>query len=341
MLNANPRKYQIEAHWVINLLCNYTCEYCISGAPEDPPLVGKFSAERSLDLFRSTGRTWLFHLSGGEPFLFRGFTDLCVSLAREHFLSINSNLGTNRVLDFAERVDPTRVEYVHCGVHPEERDAHGGWSLLLANMDALVKAGFPVFASCVMTPESFASFGRAAALLNDVGVPLIPKVMRGGYRGRYFPEAYSNDERAEFIRLSNLAEESVAANPHRPMRNDPTVNPLMDRDFLTGTPDFTGVMCSAGREFLTIAPDGNIYACGQRGRIGNLLLGKLHLLESDLPCRSDWCRYVCVRYSAVDQAGARLLPSTPEDPPLGSKLAQLAYTIERGAVNSFVQLSLR
>ena len=341
MLNPRPREYQIEADWVLNLLCNYTCDYCISGAPEDPPLVGRFSVERSLDLFRSTGRTWLFHLTGGEPFLFRGFVDLCVSLEREHFLCINSNLGTNRVSDFAARVDPSRVEYVHCGVHPQERDARGGWPLLLANLDTLLQAGFPVFASCVMTPEAFASFERTAALLGDVGVPLIPKVLRGAWRGRFFPDAYTGAERAEFIRLSHLAEESVRANPHRPMRNDPTVNPLMDRDFLAGTPDFTGVMCSAGRAFLTIAPDGNIYACGHTRRIGNLLLGTLNLLDADMPCRSDWCHYVCVRYSAVDQAGARLLPAIPEDPPLRVRLAQIAYTIERGAVNGFVQLSRR
>jgi len=31
------RRYDIEAQWVINLICNYTCEYCFSSAPKTRP----------------------------------------------------------------------------------------------------------------------------------------------------------------------------------------------------------------------------------------------------------------------------------------------------------------
>jgi MoaA/NifB/PqqE/SkfB family radical SAM enzyme len=334
------RKYDIEAQWVINLICDYSCEYCISSAPKDPFLVGKLSPRAYADFFDSTGKTWLLHMSGGEPFAYRGFVQLCAALTQNHLLSINSNLTSRRVRAFAQAVDPQRVEYIHCGVHPEEREKRKGWGTLTPNLRTLVQAGFPVFASCVMTPAAFALFEGASERLDTVDVPLIPKVLRGLYRGRQYPLSYSDQEREQFLRFSELAERKIRGSRLSPLRNDPTVNPLIDRSFLHGTPDFTGVRCSAGRNIVTIAPDGNIYACGNTGRIGNIFLRRLKLYTSDQPCRSEWCHYVCVRYSAVDAAHVRSLPLIPAEMPLRAQVAGLIHIAQRGAVNTLVRLSL-
>lgn len=90
---------------MVNLICDYSCEYCFSSAPKDPSLVGKLSPRAYADFFDSTGKTWLLHLSGGEPFAYHGLVELCVALARNHRLSINSNLTSKRVRAFAQAVD--------------------------------------------------------------------------------------------------------------------------------------------------------------------------------------------------------------------------------------------
>ncbi len=148
--------FDIEADWKLNLLCNYDCEYCFSRASTEHRLVGRISPERYLDFFDSTERTWLLHLTGGEPFFHPDFVHLCRTLTSRHYISLTSNLTSHRVENFAADIDASRVQYVHCGVHAEERDRRKGWPQLLANVGFLLERGFPVFASLVMTPSAFA-----------------------------------------------------------------------------------------------------------------------------------------------------------------------------------------
>ncbi len=342
MSKSRDSRYDIEADWVLNLICNYRCGYCISSAPRDPPLVGKLSPSKVLDFFNSTGKTWMLHLSGGEPFMYPEFVALCSALCTSHYISINSNLTTRHVAEFSKTIPPDRVTYIHCGVHPEQRELRRAWKPLIRRLEMLVDAGFAVFASCVMTSESFDAFESASEMLAKVGVPLIPKAMRGSYQERNYPASYSDIERRRFIEFSEEAERRVRDNIHQPLRNDPTVNPLMDRYLLHGIPDFRGVLCSAGRDFVTIAPDGNIYVCGNTGRrIGNLFSGTLKLADVPQPCSSEWCHYTCVRFSEVDVAAAAGLPFVPLTKSLGERIAGLVEYAHHGIENRLIQLTLR
>ena len=243
--------------------------------------------------------------------------------------------------EFSEEIDPTRVEYVHCGVHPEERERRKGWASPLANLEILVGAGFPVFASCVMTPAAFGLFESTRELLRAIDVTLIPKILRGMDHGRRYPQSYTLEERDAFVRLSERADSDIEKNPQRPMRNRPTINPLLDRHFLDGVPDFTGVQCSAGRNWVIIDPDGNLYECGAHGWMGNIFHGRIRFLTSDHPCRSEWRHYACVRYSAIDETGVRYLPLAPAVPSMRMRAEDLVHKIEHGVVNRLIQLSLR
>jgi len=295
--------FDIEADWTLNLLCNYDCTYCISRAPKEHPLVGRLSPEQYLDFFDSTGKTWLLHLTGGEPFVHRDFVALCRALASHHYISLNSNLSSRRVRDFAEAVDPSRVQYIHCGVHVEERDRLKGWRHLLANAALLLERGFPLFASLVMTPDAFAEYSRVAEPFTSLGVPLIPKVLRGDFEGCWYPQAYTEAQRAQFRFLSEEAEAIAAASKWQPYRHAPTVNPFLDRDYLDGFPDFSGISCSAGRLSVSIGYDGRIFRCGSKTVLGNIFEKRLNLFAEDQPCDDEYCPYWCLRYSRfTDQA---------------------------------------
>ena len=170
--------FDIEASWLLNLLCNFECAYCSSRAPIEHPLVGRLTPEQYLDFFDSTGKTWMIHFTGGEPFFHPDFLRLCQTLTSRHYISINSNLSSPRVRDFAANVEASRVQLIHCAVHVEQRDRRKGWRNLQSNVTALLESGFPVFASLVMTPAAFAEFPRVADLFATLGVPLIPKAIR-------------------------------------------------------------------------------------------------------------------------------------------------------------------
>src|SRR5215471_4403287 len=72
--------FNIEADWTLNLLCNYDYTYCFSRASTEHRLIGRMSPEQYLDFFDSTGRVWLLHLTGGEPFFHPSFVHLCRTL---------------------------------------------------------------------------------------------------------------------------------------------------------------------------------------------------------------------------------------------------------------------
>ena len=332
--------YDVEANWILNLICNFSCSYCFSSAPRDPRLAGKLSPSAYLDFFESTGKRWLFHMTGGEPFFHRRFVELCSELSKNHYLSINSNLSSSRVAQFAREVKAERVAYIHCGIHPEERRDRKGWPALLSNLTVLIDAGYPVFASCVMTPAAFDLFEDARDRLGRLGVPLIPKLLEDRYQQRFYPQDYTDQEREKFIELSKVAGGAVDASPLKPFRHRPTINPLLDRHFLNGVPDYAGIMCSAGRSYVSIGPDGNIYACGNHHRIGNVFRREMRFLSEDQPCRSDTCRYYCFRHSVVDEVAAQRLPVRPIQTPLAMRVTEFMQKAERAIVNRLVQISL-
>jgi len=292
--------FDIEADWTLNLFCNYDCDYCFSRASTEHPLVGRLSPEQFLDFFDSTRKTWLLHLTGGEPFFHPNFVRLCRTLTSRHYISLNSNLSSRRVREFAADIEPSRVQYVHCGVHVEERDCRKGWPNLQANITSLLERGFPVFASLVMTPSAFADFPRVEHLFTALGVPLIPKAIRGSYEGRWYPQAYTEAERIQFRRFSEQAELIAGTSSWQPNRHGATVNPLLDRDYLDGVPDFTGIPCSAGRMSVSIGYDGRIFRCGQKTVLGNIFERRLDLLPQDRPCDDEYCPYWCMRYSSFE-----------------------------------------
>ena len=289
--------FDIEASWLLNLLCNFECAYCSSRAPIEHPLVGRLTPEQYLDFFDSTGKTWMIHFTGGEPFFHPDFLRLCQTLTTRHYISINSNLSSPRVRDFAANVEASRVQLIHCAVHVEQRDRRKGWRNLQSNVTALLASGFPLFASLVMTPAAFAEFPRVADLFATLGVPLIPKAIRGAFERRWYPQAYTESERAQFCRFSEKAALTVQTAAGQPFRHHPTINPLLDRDYIDGIPDFTGILCSAGRTFVSIGYDGNISRCGQKTLLGNIFERRLDLFAEDRPCDDEFCPYYCTRYS--------------------------------------------
>src|SRR5690349_16237030 len=115
--------WELEFDWHLTNRCNFFCEYCHPqirfvlnrkhlNEPE-PELVVRRSEE--------IGKTSLIHMSGGEPFMFPRFVDLCVGLTRSNYFSINSNLASEEVPEFADQVPAGRVAKIVAAIHMPER----------------------------------------------------------------------------------------------------------------------------------------------------------------------------------------------------------------------------
>ena len=111
-------KYDIFANWRINLLCNFRCEYCfysvfiVDRKKQTINTDDEYNIEKIVEGFNKTGLTWLVYISGGEPFLQPDFLELCRGLTEKHYISINTNLSTRNIYDFAKHINPEKVTFM-------------------------------------------------------------------------------------------------------------------------------------------------------------------------------------------------------------------------------------
>lgn len=136
------------------------------------------------------GKVCLVHMSGGEPFMFPGFVELCRGLAGNHFISINTNLASDDVAAFAERVPADRVAKIVAAIHQPERELRGlELDAYARNYRILRRAGSDVTALYVLYPPLLGRFAADLDRLRELGVDHVrAKVFKGVHVGVRYPE---------------------------------------------------------------------------------------------------------------------------------------------------------
>ena len=72
-----------EITWKINHICNFDCIYCYCSKSERlqiPKLLNSSYSERAVQFFNSFENPIKINLTGGEPFLFPNFVNLCKNI---------------------------------------------------------------------------------------------------------------------------------------------------------------------------------------------------------------------------------------------------------------------
>lgn len=249
------------------------------------------------DAFDTTRLTWLAHITGGEPSAYPDFVELCSALTAKHYISLNSNLTHRSLAMFAEVIDPARVSFINAGLHMEERQRRAGMDVFLRNADTLRAAGFRILISAVATPAVLERFEEAVSLLAPLQLFPIPKLMRGQVGGRSYPKAYTAEDKARFRKYSRLAREFYRDLPVMGAE-PPSLDMLHDDAYVDDLPDFTGQLCLAGRKFVQLNANGDVFRCGGKNSQGNLLHGTFARRRDAEPCSSTHCYYFCNKYSA-------------------------------------------
>lgn len=298
------RPYDIEGDWILFSTCNYRCTYCFW---DETALGAKIApiapVDQLADFFDRSELTWLLHLTGGEPFIYPDFVQLCRLLTRRHLISINTNADSPHISAFVDTVDPSRVDFVNCGVHERQRQERRGVDRFVRNVTRLRAAGFDTFASCVMYPDLMGEFPTLWQRYADAGVVVMPKAFRGRYRDRRYPAAYTDADRSLFREYTDRAAGFYADQfARRP--EPPTVNPFMDAHlFLDELPDYRGDLCGAGHSFARIVPDGEVRVCGPDQVIGHVVQGWFLRRPGPAPCTTLECPYFCEKYRVPPDAG--------------------------------------
>ncbi|MGD1001840.1 MAG: radical SAM protein [Candidatus Brocadiia bacterium] len=304
--------YDVEADFSPATTCNFRCAYC--GIPDSLRGAGTRvygTAEQWGDAFDSTGKVWLLHITGGEPFTYPGLVPLCERLARCHYLSINTNLSCRSAEDFAERIDPGRVHFINASVHYEERQAVGALGAFIARAQMLEAARFNTLLSLVMTPRMVDNFSDISARFERDGLFLVPKMMRGAFEGQRYPGAYTPEHRA-LLRDYLAAARSNYAQTLAAMGEPPSQDMFSDGRFLEGLDCYHGRLCGSGYNFVAVTPEGNVFRCGTGQPLGNLLRKDVKLRDRPSPCDSSYCHYFCEKYTSArfaKESSARVRPA--------------------------------
>ena len=131
--------------WKLNQRCNFVCSYCYFSEEtlsREHPLVGRYSPRRISRCFDDTRESWWIYISGGEPFLYPRFSELCGELTRNHFLTVNTNLSTSNALEFAAEIDPAKVYSINASLHIIERQRRTGLEKFLEYARTFQKSGW-------------------------------------------------------------------------------------------------------------------------------------------------------------------------------------------------------
>jgi MoaA/NifB/PqqE/SkfB family radical SAM enzyme len=294
-------RYDIEADWQLLNTCNYRCDYCFF-----PPSVLGSPLPRFRDpaawrrAFDKTRLTWLLHVTGGEPTVHPGFAELCATLTKKHYLSLNTNLSHASIYDFAERVNPARVSFINAGFHYDERMRRSGAEKFVRHLSHLTEHGFPIFVSVVATPRALERMEEIVELLAPTGTHPVPKLLRGMHEGKHFPADYTPVDHERFKLHARFAREFYAP-LLASMPEAPSIDPFGDDALLGGVPSYAGRNCEAGRRFVAIKPDGAVMRCSDQTPLGNLLQGTFARRLQATPCDTNYCYYFCKKHTKPAQ----------------------------------------
>lgn len=309
-------KRLVEADWTLLHTCNFRCDYCF--VPQH--MLGekirvRASNETWVEAFDRHDVTWHVHMTGGEPTAYPQFSDLCERLTVNNKISLNSNLTGKSLDDFAARVDPAKVVFINAGLHHKERTGRGGQNAFVSRARELAGRGFNLMVSAVMSPEFITLAEAVRHELQQSGIVMVPKILRGSFDGQKWPHAYSAEQRKTLFHQLDLAERELERLQDRG-GDQMTIDLRMDRRLLgegegliykvrdlmseTAALDkmFRGKACGAGLSFVSINADGEVHRCSSKRHLGNLLEGTFRFMPEIKSCDTSYCPYFCFKHTS-------------------------------------------
>lgn len=266
----------MKATWRINYECNFDCIYCWPGSHGHQELteVGRLSLDEIISCFEEISKVWEINITGGEPFLYPGFICLLKLLTKNFKVSINTNLVSEKIHELINQIDPNRIIYINCSVHILEREKidmklRG----FLTKLESLRKAGFPLRLSYVAHPTVLNRMNKDLKFLRKQGFDAKPKIFRGIYNGKQYPEEFSEAERKIIKKY---------------------LGDSMDWEILNCKLKFKGKKCLGGCLFFKIDPDGTVHRCSSYQRsnlpsLGNLFRRTFYPFSDASICEQEVC----------------------------------------------------
>jgi MoaA/NifB/PqqE/SkfB family radical SAM enzyme len=264
--------------------CNLRCNYCIAGhGDKHPKPQSQWDEQRFLTIIDNIGKLPYdidIRLGvEGEFFVSRTLVDGARQLSHCNNI-VSLNLITNLTFSLMQydtlfagyRLDKVAVV---ASFHPTEIKDHEAWFDKAAEFNRRFD-----FAVCLIAfPDLLQGMATTKRKLEGRGVQVFVQPYIGEHRGKYYPQDYSDEERAILQReMYSRHDYEFQLNLKRPG------------------------LCHAGHTAIFVSPQGKVFPCGKEypeplgdlSQSPDLLLG-----DSPTPCRFQTCQCPTENYNTV------------------------------------------
>lgn len=310
----------IEIVWKLLDPCNFRCSYCFRADFNKHKFM---DTDTIVDGFNSLGLTCQISMTGGEPFLFPNFVELCKKLTERHVIRLATNSSREDVYRFAEEIDPSRVSSINLNIHLEERIRLNLMEDFIKKYHFLKDRGFFVTASYITHPPLLKRIASDYEFFKSRGIIIRPKLYRGTHLKypilnhprfskfnsllnhprlrklkkqiyRKYPEGYTKKEKAILLNLIDKSrkDRNIKVSPNAHNLGGRFVDVNLEKNLMNGVPKTKGNECTAGRKFGRMDAQGNLYSCysDKDLYLGNLFKGEVKLLDEPIICPYETCR---------------------------------------------------
>jgi radical SAM protein with 4Fe4S-binding SPASM domain len=261
--------------WEMTAACNLHCIHChASGGKRAADELTTEQGKRLLDQLAEVSAFRMMAFTGGEPLMRE---DLYELLAYAQALGFNNTLATNATLideQVARRlrrlgvvIAAVSLDGFDATTHDYVRGTSGAFEATLRGMRALRRAGILLHVNITAMEYNLDQMAPLTALINELGAGIIliyqlVPVGRGREVGTAALDLGANERLIRFIahaqRTSQAVIEPVAGPQYWPF--------LLQRAGIRGGPLLSAAEtvfhgCSAGRGFVYIKPNGDVWPC--------------------------------------------------------------------------------
>lgn len=143
----------------------------------------------------ATNKTFNIVFTGhGEPFLISNIVDACEVLTKKHYVSFATNLVCKKCNDFCERINSSRVVYIHASLHIEELTKRNLLDLYIKNYHKFKEKKFPIYAYEIGHPSLLSKLIHYKTFFKNAGINLLFGHFNGTYKGKEYPQDYTKEE---------------------------------------------------------------------------------------------------------------------------------------------------
>lgn len=262
--------------------CNLNCPYCIvkSGRPADYTFNMEHFRAGLLRIKALPYRICLHFGFRGEVFTSGEILEEIRQLCNEENNLFGVSFLSNIQADWEKVIQPflnsvnTAKLGMGCTLHDSVITDIDGFFDKVEKINA---SGVKMYVTYVALPDKIQKIREYKERCESIGVPLIINSLIGKYSGiqgldpeKIYPDAYTEEEKSLL----------------KPLWDTPHSYKL-----LVEACSPRGMSCAAGRNYLYIDPDGNVFPCNKmRDKfLGNIVRDEIQFMENDSICESDRC----------------------------------------------------